>query len=301
MRISLITFTLGLVAVSNDAGIEFLASNGLKSDVVKLASGLQYKIIESGDGKEHPLRDTDCTCHYEGRYANGDRNWGLLAAITRADARVCCAGPPKSTRNSLLAKSSTRPSTEVNLRILHRAKLSLVGRRRCSSWLRAINGSYISRASWDMVRTAPRPTLAAATCWCSHSTCSKSMARQSLRCGVVAWAGAEVRREAARAHAVANAILQQEARKNSKYSRSRIGIPKLPGMLVPPVLNAERRRLERSTPAGEGADSREPKCHQIYGPHGDEGLSVRDGAQGRLVDGLAERCVDCGVGICFNL
>ena len=37
--------------------------------MVTLPSGLQYKVIESGSGTEHPRADTDCTCHYEGRTA----------------------------------------------------------------------------------------------------------------------------------------------------------------------------------------------------------------------------------------
>ena len=33
------------------------------------AAGLQYKVINAGDGKEHPLVSTPCACHYEGRSA----------------------------------------------------------------------------------------------------------------------------------------------------------------------------------------------------------------------------------------
>ena len=37
--------------------------------VITLASGLQYKVLRAGDGKEHPLVGTPCSCHYEGRSA----------------------------------------------------------------------------------------------------------------------------------------------------------------------------------------------------------------------------------------
>eukprot|EP01052_Picozoa_sp_SAG31_P026677 SAG31_NODE_2435_length_5703_cov_2.125446_5_plen_77_part_00 len=37
--------------------------------VVELPSGLKYKVLREGDGEEHPLADTSCECHYEGRTA----------------------------------------------------------------------------------------------------------------------------------------------------------------------------------------------------------------------------------------
>ena len=37
--------------------------------VVTLDSGLQYKVLREGDGDEHPQKDTQCNCHYEGRTA----------------------------------------------------------------------------------------------------------------------------------------------------------------------------------------------------------------------------------------
>ena len=56
-------------AGTNAAGKTFLDANKHKPGVVTLASGMQYKVLEDGDGEAHPLRDTDCTCHYEGRTA----------------------------------------------------------------------------------------------------------------------------------------------------------------------------------------------------------------------------------------
>jgi len=48
---------------------EFLAENKLKEGIVTLASGLQYKEIRAGTGAGHPLPNSPCACHYEGRCA----------------------------------------------------------------------------------------------------------------------------------------------------------------------------------------------------------------------------------------
>jgi len=50
-------------------GEKFLAENNLKEGVVTLASGLQYKVLCAGDGGSHPLPNSPCLCHYEGRCA----------------------------------------------------------------------------------------------------------------------------------------------------------------------------------------------------------------------------------------
>ena len=34
-----------------------------------LPSGLQYKVVESGKGTDHPTANSPCECHYEGRTA----------------------------------------------------------------------------------------------------------------------------------------------------------------------------------------------------------------------------------------
>ena len=39
--------------------------------VVTLASGLMYKVLSKGDGKESPLASTPCLCHYKGTLING--------------------------------------------------------------------------------------------------------------------------------------------------------------------------------------------------------------------------------------
>ena len=48
---------------------KFLAENKLKEGVTSLASGLQYKVLRAGDGDSHPLPNSPCSCHYEGRCA----------------------------------------------------------------------------------------------------------------------------------------------------------------------------------------------------------------------------------------
>ena len=48
---------------------KFLAENKLKEGVVALPSGLQYKVLRAGDGDKHPLPNSPCDCHYEGRCA----------------------------------------------------------------------------------------------------------------------------------------------------------------------------------------------------------------------------------------
>jgi len=59
---------LNLVSAgSNEESKKWLEENALKDDIVVLPSGLQYKILRSGEGSEHPDIDTPCECHYAGR------------------------------------------------------------------------------------------------------------------------------------------------------------------------------------------------------------------------------------------
>jgi len=46
-----------------------LEENGKKDGVVSLPSGLQYKVLRTGSGADHPTPDSPCECHYEGRTA----------------------------------------------------------------------------------------------------------------------------------------------------------------------------------------------------------------------------------------
>merc|ERR1719453_2420328 len=72
MRSSLVLLA-GLVAHAaagtNEAGVKFLEENKNKPGVITLPSGLQYKVLRSGDGDSHPTPDSSCECHYEGRTA----------------------------------------------------------------------------------------------------------------------------------------------------------------------------------------------------------------------------------------
>ena len=54
---------------TNANGQAFLDANSQKTGVITRPSGLQYKVLQWGSGKEHPLSSTDTSCHYEGRTA----------------------------------------------------------------------------------------------------------------------------------------------------------------------------------------------------------------------------------------
>ena len=56
-------------AGTNAAGLKFLEENKGKPGVISLPSGLQYKVLRTGDGDSHPTADSSCECHYEGRTA----------------------------------------------------------------------------------------------------------------------------------------------------------------------------------------------------------------------------------------
>lgn len=59
-----------LAAKNLEAGKQFLADNAKKEGVVALESGLQYKIIKSGDGPSPKPEDT-VTTHYRGTLIDG--------------------------------------------------------------------------------------------------------------------------------------------------------------------------------------------------------------------------------------
>jgi FKBP-type peptidyl-prolyl cis-trans isomerase len=59
-----------LAAKNLAAGKKFLAENAQKEGVVTTASGLQYKVINSGDGPSPKLEDT-VTTHYRGTLIDG--------------------------------------------------------------------------------------------------------------------------------------------------------------------------------------------------------------------------------------
>jgi len=59
-------------AASNEFGTKFLQDNAERQGVITLPSGLQYKVLRAGSGPDHPLVDSPCVVHYEGRTA---QNW----------------------------------------------------------------------------------------------------------------------------------------------------------------------------------------------------------------------------------
>jgi FKBP-type peptidyl-prolyl cis-trans isomerase len=56
---------------TNAAGQKFLNDNALKEDVVVLPSGLQYKVLVEGTGRETPFSNTSCLVHYTGSLIDG--------------------------------------------------------------------------------------------------------------------------------------------------------------------------------------------------------------------------------------
>ncbi|MCF2910625.1 peptidylprolyl isomerase [Pseudoalteromonas rubra] len=50
---------------------EFLAQNGQKSGVTTTDSGLQYEVLNKGDGTEHPSATDKVTVHYHGTLLDG--------------------------------------------------------------------------------------------------------------------------------------------------------------------------------------------------------------------------------------
>lgn len=56
---------------TDDAGLKYLEENKSKEGVIVLESGLQYKVLQAGDGDFHPAVDTPCLCHYQGTLIDG--------------------------------------------------------------------------------------------------------------------------------------------------------------------------------------------------------------------------------------
>ena len=69
LRLLLILLASPLVLGSNEFGVKFLEDNAKRDGVISLPSGLQYKVLRTGDGDSHPTADSSCECHYEGRTA----------------------------------------------------------------------------------------------------------------------------------------------------------------------------------------------------------------------------------------
>ena len=58
-------------SAAKEAGTRFLNENKQKEGVITLKSGLQYKIMATGNGPVPKAKDT-VKCHYEGRLINGE-------------------------------------------------------------------------------------------------------------------------------------------------------------------------------------------------------------------------------------
>ena len=59
-------------AIENIAiGKDFLAKNKLIENVVETASGLQYQVLEQGEGTEHPTSISKVKVHYHGTLLDG--------------------------------------------------------------------------------------------------------------------------------------------------------------------------------------------------------------------------------------
>ena len=59
-------------AVENIAiGKDFLAKNKAKEGVIETASGLQYQVLQKGEGSDHPSASTTVKVHYHGTLLDG--------------------------------------------------------------------------------------------------------------------------------------------------------------------------------------------------------------------------------------
>lgn len=65
-------FTTGREAAIHGSAEDFLAWNADQSGVVTTDSGLQYRILEGGDGGEHPGATDAVLINYEGRLVTGE-------------------------------------------------------------------------------------------------------------------------------------------------------------------------------------------------------------------------------------
>eukprot|EP00438_Fugacium_kawagutii_P026592 Skav215157 [mRNA] locus=scaffold1997:104736:105427:+ [translate_table: standard] len=76
LNLMALRFLLGLLVISpafgtEEKGLEFLKQKEAEEGVVKLPSGLLYKVLKKGDGKHHPTSDSPCECHYKGTLIDG--------------------------------------------------------------------------------------------------------------------------------------------------------------------------------------------------------------------------------------
>merc|ERR1719253_27676 len=60
-----------MVAGTNEAGLKYLAEKEAEEGVVKLPSGMLYKVLKKGEGEKHPTPNSPCSCHYAGTLIDG--------------------------------------------------------------------------------------------------------------------------------------------------------------------------------------------------------------------------------------
>lgn len=62
---------LEFTAATDADGLAFLAKKEKEEGVIKLPSGLLYKVLEKGSGTKHPKSDTPCDIDYRGKLISG--------------------------------------------------------------------------------------------------------------------------------------------------------------------------------------------------------------------------------------
>jgi hypothetical protein len=72
LSLLLLALLVAVVSASNAAGRAFLKANAQNEGVVVLPSGLQYKVLSSGNGQGHPRVSTPCQCQYVGKLITGE-------------------------------------------------------------------------------------------------------------------------------------------------------------------------------------------------------------------------------------
>src|SRR5689334_20592545 len=81
-------------------GLAFLEENKQKEGVVTLPSGLQYKVIKSGDANgPSPSVDTPCRCHYSGTTIK------VSACVTILDRQASCGLLTRATARTMGSES----------------------------------------------------------------------------------------------------------------------------------------------------------------------------------------------------
>mmetsp|Transcript_94747 Transcript_94747/g.149889 ORF Transcript_94747/g.149889 Transcript_94747/m.149889 type:complete len:147 (-) Transcript_94747:145-585(-) len=72
MHKAILTVSVIVFAHAQQTDVSFMSQKAAEPDVVKLPSGLMYKVLESGD-KDGPMPkiNTPCDCTYAGQLVNG--------------------------------------------------------------------------------------------------------------------------------------------------------------------------------------------------------------------------------------